>query len=1115
MKQIRWQGIAFFLLIFLLAIGLSYLAFNEKTAEKPEEKHTMRVALVNEDEGTRFNGKQIVFGDEFAAGINKDSRHDWYLVSRGVAESGFDRNAYDMMIVIPNDFSEKSLSIHLERPEPVSLHYKINATGHEDVRAEAEKTAGKILNDFNTRLIDVYFASIIGNLQDAQDNINDIIHEEVAYMDDYNNNIHSPLANYTNQFSSLHSYTNNSIENHQGLENVLDTFGKSLTDDANNNQAFATEIDSIIRQKEDNSTLANQFNAFFQQFLENMQDQNVYATLTQLEQKNRQVHGQFQPEKEADSEEFVSLARIEGPKTLLTRAEKLQTNLATRQAEINELQEKLHQKIDHDLGNVIRDGLEDAFEKGDMDEDLNEFLPELDERIHAEIQSQINRLPTLSLEKLNESKLTGETLENVKQTIRMGRKYSESKEFGFQPELIDGELPFTKRIQEIKGLLAKDGVNVTDNLTVSNSGNTKVKVEAPEDYILENYEVNEKPDKNEKHIEIKATFKLKDKDVPIDVFAPIEWSWEVQQEDEEKTTENNPDNGGGSNDGKDEGNGSKDDVSKLDASIEKPEPPQTDDQPEEKEAEDEEDLTPGNKDEPEDTNPPTLDKDLDADTDGGSTGSTSETIIQTNNYFKQRVHSSLQADGIDQVIATTEEMVSEYHRLDALFELYFGIDGFNFEENLVDEASKDSLYYFIHKMDFKSIVQENISTKIIKQITADVQTSLEAFKKNITEYNLAIKETSKRSNELVGIVDDTRNNANALNGEVTALLEEIKEWHEISQALGEDQSIVLDSDGEMGTALISLNQNYQPLLMASATLQDQAQSNFDSADRVYQTLDALDREANAIQDSGANLVAHAETLADNLTNKAVEDTDFATNFNEVLANSRIGDRQNEHLYRFLANPVQTENDGVITERENFTAYFLVLIMAMLTLFTAYVLSNMGQRKMIGNTFSEDATLIGRNMPITLITAGIGVIEGLVIGLASHYLLSLEQGTLLIWLGLIVLITMTMLLIATYLLRQINMIGMFILLTVFSLYLLLTTSLGFRFENASLVAALRDLSPLQYAEMLLTHMLDGKEFFVLLTIIFLVVLTGIGFVVNLLVFHKQVGRKVDEDTAEAN
>src|SRR5699024_2226235 len=201
-----------------------------------DKERKMAIALVNEDGGTTFNDDTITFGDEFANSVTKDSKHDWYVVSRGVAESGFERGSYDMMIVIPNDFSERSLSIHLERPEPVSLHYKINATGHEDVRAEAEKTAGQILNDFNKRLIDVYFASIIGNLQDAQDNIHEIIEKEKEYTNVYNNEINSPLSNYTDQFQSVQDYTKTSKDSYESLETVLDSFQTNLSDDVDANK---------------------------------------------------------------------------------------------------------------------------------------------------------------------------------------------------------------------------------------------------------------------------------------------------------------------------------------------------------------------------------------------------------------------------------------------------------------------------------------------------------------------------------------------------------------------------------------------------------------------------------------------------------------------------------------------------------------------------------------------------------------------------------------------------------------------------------------------------------------------------------------------------------------
>src|SRR5699024_8240545 len=231
-----------------------------------DKERKMAIALVNEDGGTTFNDDTITFGDEFANSVTKDSKHDWYVVSRGVAESGFERGSYDMMIVIPNDFSDSSLSIHLERPEPVALHYKINATGHEHVRSEAEKTAEQILNDFNKRLIDVYFASIIGNLQEAQDNISEIIEKEKEYTNLYNNEINSPLSNYTDQFKSVQDYTEISKDSYQGLESVLENFQTYIAEDVEDNKLFAQEIDSLINIKEDEHKTTAMFGEFFDQF---------------------------------------------------------------------------------------------------------------------------------------------------------------------------------------------------------------------------------------------------------------------------------------------------------------------------------------------------------------------------------------------------------------------------------------------------------------------------------------------------------------------------------------------------------------------------------------------------------------------------------------------------------------------------------------------------------------------------------------------------------------------------------------------------------------------------------------------------------------------------------
>src|SRR5690625_3547904 len=117
------------------------------------------------------------------------------------------KTAYEMMIVIPNDFSDRALSMTDDHPEQVVLDYKINASDNDKVQAQAEDTASSILNDFNRRVIDVYFASVIGNLHDAQDNITELVEEEAEHTSTYNTSVNNTLSEYTDQFETVKDST--------------------------------------------------------------------------------------------------------------------------------------------------------------------------------------------------------------------------------------------------------------------------------------------------------------------------------------------------------------------------------------------------------------------------------------------------------------------------------------------------------------------------------------------------------------------------------------------------------------------------------------------------------------------------------------------------------------------------------------------------------------------------------------------------------------------------------------------------------------------------------------------------------------------------------------------
>lgn len=1141
MKNFRWQGIVFFFIIFILSIGLSYLAFNENSIEHVDKEQKMAIALVNEDEGASFNEEEIVFGDEFANSVTKDNKHDWYVVSRGVAESGFNRGSYDMMIVIPNDFSERSLSIHLERPEPVSLHYKINATGHENVRAEAEKTAGQILNDFNKRLIDVYFASIIGNLQEAQDNIGEIIEKEKEYTKLYNTQINSPLSNYTDQFKTVKDYTQISKDSYKGLEDILKNFGDNLSEDTKSKQQFTEEINSVIKTQEESGKIAMTFGEALDQFATQMRHEDVIKRLAEIERSNRLVHEEFQRAKEEEPR----------TKTIISNANLIERRFEMMSSEVDNFREDLDEKIHKDLQRQLQKRLEDTFKDDSfVNVKINDLFAGLDDTVHKEIREQIRRLPTLKIEEIKDLGLAKETERDLTNIVKVSQKYN----IDYENRPGSGN---NRKIETIKDKLDRivddleSGFTVTDTieLTDHNQGEVYFSLERlPKEYKFEHIEINGyrlrdfdpgtavkiKPTKNE--LTVTLALKLREEfKSEIDLFSPLEWEWSLAQEGVEKETpsENIPPENNGEDEQKPDDNdpGENDEVEEGTSDHSDQQQEEIDQGEEGNPGETEED---GDAPTDEDGNEPPTDGEEDEGKEEEEEPEEQPIREIENNYLNQKVQSSLLKDlNEEEIMKSVNELVefvSNYYRLFSLYELYFGFDmkDSEFEKNLnkiIDKkdsplttlVTEDSLYHMIYEKEIKDLIKDHILKDVTNQITDDVNRSMTLIDDIVRKYQDDVRAYQKESESLAEKIRQTKESADSLNSEVGALLEQLALWRDTSNELVSEQTVFLTSDQDVQLAIMSLDSGYQPLLLASESIADQAKVNFESADHVYQTFDAIDEQAENIQTSGVNLVTQAKELANKLTDKALEDADFADNFNDVLANSRIGDRQNENLYRFLANPVETKNNGVITKGESFTPYFLVIILTVVTLFTAYVISSIQQRRNVeGDAFKEERALLNSNLPIATITGGIGIIEGLGIGLLSFYLLQFDQGEMYVWIGVIIPLTLAMLLITTYLLRQLKMVGMFILLSILSIYLLLTKSLGFKFENKQLVDSLRQISPLQYVENLLTKLIEGNSVAVI-SIIILVLLAIGGFILNLFVIQKTGNKEgmENESMSEAN
>lgn len=1107
MKKVERSVLLFLIFVLVLASGSTYLALNQASKSKNnKDDQKMTVALVNEDQGAKFNGDDYQFGNEFIKNIEKDDQQDWYVVSRGVAENGLERNVYNMMIVIPNDFTKKALSIDSKAPEPVVVNYKINASDNSNLKAKAEKTASSILGEFNRRIIDVYFASVIGNLHEAQDNIGALVKKEQLYTDVYNNSIHRPLAGYTSQFGVVQTDTKLSRDSFQGLQDILKGFESNLGQGVETGNTYRSGFMDFTSLQAANLLASKEFSEQIVDLDGKMNDGNVLQQLESLIAANKAINEQFHMQEDQSA-------------NILSEAAVLQTYLTNTKGKIENADTELAEKLASDMQVSIREQLKNEIinsSGGEQSVYLSNFFAKPDENAKSAIQKQIDQLPSLNPEELNSLPLKDLTITQLRNVMAFTNKYN--REFGYSPTPNTGGIPFTTQVEQVQNSLMDVGVTLSDTVTLpeNKKEGQEFTLSIPEEFAVsqvlltlpngremdytKSFSNNKKinlPKTEEGSFTVKVRVKLKESGTKVDVFKPITWNWTLDQKDVTdvdipeilETSAQPPAT-------KEQSTDKVETMNALAATEIVDSMPQNDNQ--EKTDNSGSDV-PGSENQ----------GNTDSQDDNNNKPNPIIKINIVNNLITHQVMSPLIQDNTSVLSNAASDTVSDYQKLLSLYNLYFGIgiDQFNRSDfidqlnqsNLTDMATEDSLYYLLNKQDIVDV----LANYVAEQTTEEMQQQTEQLKSEMDTYLALVNDANDHSVQMADMINQTIAQAEIQNTNLAQTLEDLSLWREASSKLQDEQSKMIVNGDEEQSAVISLDGQLKSLLEESLLLADQSKNNLNSADHVYQTFDAIDQQAKEIQASGTNLVEQADDLSSSLTNKVLQDQNFAANFAGVLANSRTGERPNENLLSFLSNPVQTKSAGVIMATDDtFTPYFVVLICFIVALFTAYVLANNERKRLDNDSFAEERTLVKQNTPITIITASIGLVEGLVIGLLSGYLLGITEEKFILWIGMIVLIMASMLLAGTYLLRQLKMAGMFILLVILSLYLFLTEAIGLQFDQSSFAAKLREYSPLQYIETWLLRFGSGGADNTII-IFSLMAVTIISLVGHLFVIHRFV------------
>lgn len=249
-KYIVSIGAVVLLLVAVVGLNIAIQDNNETTATSSSETATrLNVAIVNEDKAVVSGNNTYSLGNSYIKKLEKDDSQNWSVVTRGSADSG----NYQLIVIIPSDFSAKILDLNSLSAEQATISYEVKADGNQQIETEATKVGKDIVSDLNNQLVDMYMASILSNLYTAQQNVQVIANQQSGNIYSYRTNLLGSAVDFENNFPTLVTTANSSLTANEALIQSLSTFSSLYNTLDSSQQSFSTDLMSLVEKRANDS----------------------------------------------------------------------------------------------------------------------------------------------------------------------------------------------------------------------------------------------------------------------------------------------------------------------------------------------------------------------------------------------------------------------------------------------------------------------------------------------------------------------------------------------------------------------------------------------------------------------------------------------------------------------------------------------------------------------------------------------------------------------------------------------------------------------------------------------------------------------------------------------
>ena len=1025
----------------------------KSTQQETIENRDVKIALVNEDIGTTYNDQNINIGKTLITSFDSKTDYPIEVVSRAIAERGLNDGSYQVMVVLPSQFSTSSLALESSQPTQSTFQYKIQSE-KPLVTRKAEQAISELKSQFNKDLINIYFSSIIGNLQSAQGYVGDVIANEGESLNAYQENLINPLSNYSKLFSGLSSSPESIRTMFSSLNQSLLNSNSDFTSIINVNKTYDEELKTVQGQQAAWQKSIEQRETNLATYDEELSKLTVAEQLKQLQAiKTIFDEGLNNPPSWDET--------IQQTKELNSDIDDTVTTLRKLNTDISQTLENYDQKISDAVEESLKNTKGILGGNSEIEPTLGLFVQTLNSNMLSHVNAQLSNLKLLdnsTIEGLSLSDADKQYLKNINNFVSW---YANENGAPIPGASTSAQQLRTQDVNNhVINTLAAGGT-----LSISSIEGEIVDliITVPANYALtiDGYGVSQISDTqyqvqglNGVVPAINLTYHLQVRDASqLDILSPAVVSASLRTSEKANIAVAKE----------------KTETVTNEVPVETPSTPVvTTEAPNTSE-------TPGSgvsTTEPSATTPAT------------PTSPTTKTVKTTKvvtvyepeaKEFK-RTYSAASTifpyqsyKGISEGTATFSD-VKSYLEFAGLIKTIYDIDlsvtGSGFA------PGTDSL---LNSTDVNKLKQ--IIVNLLKQ------TTINSLKEGLSIPDSEIEKiASKKANAtlLEETINDLKTNTSSL---VDQLGQTISEADKINKLLATKPELVSSEkvdNTDMVTVTTQMNADLVELMGASRSLMENTKSNQTAAETINQSVEQFKSEVTSLESEGTALAKRVDELNTIMTTDYKDNESFLQAFANVLGNTKIGNEKNQAVYDYLSNPVDatnvssvlggSSNSPVVVTRDERSSFLLILISFVISLALAYTIEHLGWLPSTRGT--ERVSWKNSVKPLGIIS-GIAAASALIIFTISGMKLDLSsgRGIMLILLGLI--LTLVFAYANNFLLKRLKHTGFLISTGLLLLYVISASQL-FDVQYATTNQGLALISPLSYTEDMLQLFLNQQK-----------------------------------------